>query len=236
LPATEAADQPARPVRLWRPMLLGIAGILLALLVVWICVEVWPIWQVQLAVDRLIREKDDYGGVRERMIARLGGGTAAARKVTRYLQAGKRSRDERSTALTLLTSYSGWRGMSVPGLIILATDEDPGIRENAVELLSDECRGDPRAFDVLAAALADKKADDSTRACAVFGLARIGDPRSVELLVDAMRDKNENVRHAAAQELGRFGDPRTAELLEPLLKDKNEEVRKEAEELLKELR
>jgi hypothetical protein len=215
-------------------MLLGIAGILLALLAVWICVEVWPIWQVQTSIDRLAGEKDDPRGVLDRMIARLGGKEATAHKVTRYLQTGRRSADRRRAALTLL-EFSFTRE-AIPGLIILAGDEDSDIRGGAVELLSDEYGADARSFDVLAAALADEQADDFTRSWASRGLARIEDPRSVELMVAALRSKNEAVREVVAADLKQLGNPRTAELLDPLLKDKDEEVRKAAEQLLKELR
>jgi HEAT repeat protein len=63
-----------------------------------------------------------------------------------------------------------------------------------------------RAFPSLATLL--KEDDPEVRLFAVNIICQIGDRKGFELLVSAMRDKDENVRCASAEGLGRIGDSR----------------------------
>lgn len=189
-------------------------GIALFLLLVWfVAAVVVPVWQVYAATERLA--KGSTG--RNREIERLGGPEAAVRKVLLYMRFGEHSLARRSALLTLL-EYAFHRS-AIPGLIQLAADEDKNIRAGAVELLSDEFAGDPRAFDVLAAALANKKDLLFTRSWAIIGLAELNDPRAVEVIIKALEDGDPEVRHQAALALGDIGDARAVGPLIAAIKD-----------------
>jgi len=64
---------------------------------------------------------------------------------------------------------------------------------------------------------------------AVLALGEIGDLQSVDVLAEALRDKNELVRNAAAEAFGMMGGhPKAVEFLLGSLKDGNSAVREEA--------
>ncbi len=63
-------------------------------------------------------------------------------------------------------------------------------------------------------------------------LKRIRDPRSVEPLIAALKDKDEYVRAKAAKILGEIQNPRAVEPLTAALRDEAEDVRFEAGEAL----
>jgi len=63
-------------------------------------------------------------------------------------------------------------------------------------------------------------------------LGQIGNPRTVEPLIAALRDKDTGVRGAAAKALGHIGDPRTVEPLIAALRDEDTGVRGAAAEAL----
>lgn len=76
---------------------------------------------------------------------------------------------------------------------------------------------------VLLSQLRDNRPE--VRESAVRDLARTGDPRAVEPLIEVLaRDPDANVRRSAAYALGRFRDPRAIEPLIVSLKDERPEV------------
>ncbi len=66
---------------------------------------------------------------------------------------------------------------------------------------------DPRAFDVLAAAVGESSWNGTVEAGAMRGLAELGDARAMPLVRDAARDeRDEGVRRAAVSAIGRVGE------------------------------
>jgi hypothetical protein len=63
---------------------------------------------------------------------------------------------------------------------------------------------------------------------ATSALGRIGDPRAVEALKEALKDEDEYVRGSATSALGNMGDPRAVEALKEALKDEDDYVRRSA--------
>ncbi len=75
----------------------------------------------------------------------------------------------------------------------------------------------------------------SIRENACKALGKLKDPRSVQSLVDALKDKEFMVRKSAADALVEINDPKTADYLAPLLKRKDAETRDSAMKVLKRL-
>lgn len=124
---------------------------------------------------------------------------------------------------------------AVPALINMLRDEERFLAgdisghdiytvpaEQAAEALSEI--GAP-AVEALMAAARDRRA--SVRSRAVYALARIGDPRAVDTLVRAMRDRNRGVRHTAAIYIHQT-DERLLDAMIRALNDPDESVRWEA--------
>jgi HEAT repeat protein len=70
-----------------------------------------------------------------------------------------------------------------------------------------------------------KDGSATARTLSVAALARDTDPKTLEVLVEALEDKNWVVRAAAAKALSTRGDAAMIAKLAPMLQDKNEEVR-----------
>ena len=70
------------------------------------------------------------------------------------------------------------------------------------------------------------------RKAAAEALGQIGDPRAVERLATALKDRDGDVGKAAAEALGRIGDPGVVEVLAATLKDRDWRVREAAAENL----
>jgi len=85
------------------------------------------------------------------------------------------------------------------------------------------------------AALLDEYEDDDIHSAAARALGLIQDPRAVEPLINALKDKNKHVRYAAAVALGDIQDSRAVEPLIDALKDKDGYVRSAAEHALNEI-
>lgn len=71
---------------------------------------------------------------------------------------------------------------------------------------------------------------------AAEALGEIRDPRAVDPLIAALRDRNSEVRAEAAEALGKIGDRKAVEPLTALLQDPSHEVRRGAETALSRLR
>ena len=83
--------------------------------------------------------------------------------------------------------------------------------------------------------LADLLANDGdyrVRVQAAFSLAKIGDPKVVPFLVEALGDKHPTVRAAAASALGKLGAEEAVPALEKALEDPVESVQEAAREAL----
>ncbi len=88
------------------------------------------------------------------------------------------------------------------------------------------------AIKPLTESLDDNNNNYLTRIEAVKALEKIGNPRAVEPLINALKDKYLDVRSHAAEALGRIGDPRAVEPLIEALKDENGFVSKTVAEAL----
>ena len=68
-----------------------------------------------------------------------------------------------------------------------------------------------------------------------YSLGVFKDPRAVDPLIQALKDKNAEVRISAAMSLGNLGDKKAVEPLTADLNDENSVVRDKAAQSLKEL-
>lgn len=102
----------------------------------------------------------------------------------------------------------------VDGLIkALHYDKDVTICQDAAKALGH--LRDPQAIGPLTKLLNDTKGDDQVRTAAIWALATIGTPESLEQIVNRLDDKTLTVRQAAAEALGRAAIPdHTAPLLD----------------------
>jgi hypothetical protein len=73
--------------------------------------------------------------------------------------------------------------------------------------------------------------DDSVRYNAAEALGKIGDARTVEPLIHALRDKDEDVREKAAEALENMGEPAVKPLTQAL-KDKDRDVQERVAQVL----
>ena len=106
----------------------------------------------------------------------------------------------------------------------LATDEDPSVRETAIDVLSDI--GDKDSVPLFLDALADENPAVRREAIDAFD-----DTRTTEHAMDVaklVRDPDASVRRQAADTLGRLKTPEAAEFLLGALSDDSEEVRGQA--------
>ncbi|RMF83541.1 MAG: NACHT domain-containing protein, partial [Nitrospirae bacterium] len=87
-----------------------------------------------------------------------------------------------------------------------------------------------RAFLWLPTRLFGLEMSDVRRAAEALG--KLGDPRAVEPLLQALGDESRGVRRAAAEALGKLGDPRAVEPLLQALGDRYSDVRLAAAEAL----
>jgi HEAT repeat protein len=71
---------------------------------------------------------------------------------------------------------------------------------------------------------------------AAEALGDIRDPKSVDPLIGAFKDRDHEVREEAAEALAKIGDKRAAEPLNALLGDPSPDVRRAAEKALERLR
>lgn len=71
---------------------------------------------------------------------------------------------------------------------------------------------------------------------AAEALGDLRDPKAVEPLIAALKDRDAEVREGAAEALGKIGDRRAVEALTEALNDPRHDVRKKAERSLEYLR
>jgi len=125
------------------------------------------------------------------------------------------------------------------GDLIIAAMEDEAWRvrtraAGAAAVLSR--KGDPRAFDILIGALADR--DANVRGAAARACAEAKDPRTVMRLTEVLRkDTDSYGRSEAAKALGKLGDPRAIEpLREAIREDEDNGVRTASRHALQQIR
>ncbi len=79
-------------------------------------------------------------------------------------------------------------------------------------------------------------AHPESREEAAEALGEIRDPKAVDPLIGALKDRDHEVREEAAEALGKIGDRRAAEPLNALLGDPDPKVRRAAESALARMR
>ena len=153
----------------------------------------------------------------------------------------------------LVEAFGAAGAPAVPALIQALGDSNSAVCCAAAEALGK--LGDPQAIPALIQALGhdtDPFADDldldavddldldavldavyrdAVRAVAAEALVKIGTP-AVPALIQALRDRSENVRFAAAEALGKLGDPQAVPALIQALGDSDWYVRRAAAEAL----
>jgi aminopeptidase N len=99
-----------------------------------------------------------------------------------------------------------FRDTEVASALLAASQSDASYFVRAAALGSLGRTRDPRAFDVLAAAIAIPSWNGTVEAGAARGLAELADPRAVDPLLDAVRlGRDEGLRRAAVLALARAG-------------------------------
>lgn len=133
----------------------------------------------------------------------------------------------RSLAQKMLISHvhSLKVGPDVDGLVRAASSDDPYIRLNAVSALGEV--GDERASEALVS-LCLRDPYYPVRFEAAESLRKVNDKRAVDMLAEALLDKDPAIRLRAAEALGKAGDRRAVGALSSALKDDDEAVRNEA--------
>jgi HEAT repeat protein len=123
--------------------------------------------------------------------------------------------EARVRALRVLLSLGNKARPLLPGVVVAATDNSPGVRSVAVQVL---CQlRDPRAFDVLMQAARDP--DAGVRSSVIRnGRAALADA-PFTFAVGALTDADVHVRVTAVQELRWLKDKRAVAHLSPLLSD-----------------
>lgn len=104
---------------------------------------------------------------------------------------------------------------------LLKNDPESNVRETAATALGNS--GDPRAHDLLVAALDGK--DEGVRATAIQMLGLMHDARAVQPLIGLLSDKAPRVRMDAVSSLGQIKDARAVAPLVALIEDEDERVR-----------
>jgi len=123
---TEPAEQPAKPLRTWRPMALWSAAILAALGLTWfVGAVVVPMVLTHRALERGGADNEING---EAVIAELGGPERAARRLTGYLRLPDRLASRRAVAAYELGLCER---RAVPALLGCLSDPNPDVRAMA---------------------------------------------------------------------------------------------------------
>jgi HEAT repeat protein len=205
----EPAEQPAKPIRTWRPMATWTAGILLALGLIWFATMMTvPVWQVHAALETcpmrdviwgLHIEDEDQA----RALKQLGGSDPALSKLRVYLAMPERLASQRAKAARL----SGFCGKpAVPLLARLLADRDWQVRvaaANGLKFMG--CEAEP-AIPALVEALGDKTGN--VLGAAEDTLTELG-PLAVPALTAAADRSAFEVRYYAIWTLGRIGPDAT---------------------------
>ena len=218
----DRADQPepSKPVRTWRPILLWAAGLLLALGLAWFIGAVTvPIWQVRAAVAHTDID-----------VARLGGPSAAIRKVDLYLRMPDRIAPGKDLTMLIMGRCGS---EATPYLIdILRREQNVRLCTMAVYALGE--REDARAVEAVLSAMQDSRA--GVRASAASVLRNVSGPRAHQALLAATRDQDAYVRYEVIEAIGESKPPDAVDVMITALSDPDMSVRWGAVQFLAEFR
>jgi hypothetical protein len=236
------------PVRLWRPMVLWTAGILLALGLTWsVGAVLVPILQVRAAIKECAAEGVIfYHGSRPTFscdpskaaptILRLGGDESAARKLAFYVQLpswlnGRSQGDDSFEKSFAMLSRCGGPGLEV--LMRLARSQDLDIRLSALYALADMGPEAKPASDLLLEAIAE----DRYYVVLALGCWKSEAVDFLPALIAAVQRPNGHSRWQALNTLRCIGPAAQAAVpaLTEALKDDDDRVRRGAAEALQEI-
>ncbi len=157
--------------------------------------------------------KEEWKNRADEAVEALGGPQAAARKLSLYTSVPVSWAPNRDVAALMLWPC-GEAG--VPKLIALLRDPDADVRWRAAYALGEIAH--PSAAGPLIEALSSEN-NAKARRDMIWALGMIGDPKAVQPLIAALKDREADVREAAAIALGRIADGRAVEALIALLND-----------------
>jgi aminopeptidase N len=104
-------------------------------------------------------------------------------------------------------ALGSFRGEEAATALLPLAKDDKSYLVRGAALASLGRTRDPRAFDVLAAAVGGRSWNGIVEAGAVRGLAELADARALKLAVDAAKpDRDEGLRRAAVAAIGRIGE------------------------------
>jgi len=238
---SESAGQPVQPpLRTWRPMAAGTAGILLALGLIWfVAAVVVPVWRACLVVDECAADMRfysrsqpyDYSGA----IKRLGGEENGRHAIDLYLRLMRPKANLRGVALYLL-SRCGEK--AVPRLLTSLRDPDRDVREKILWALQEAEIPADADLSPLVSVLDDE--EEVLRSTAAYTLGRVAKGRSepVAAMTALFDDPSDHVRFAAIRAIEMIGPKARAAIpaLEKMLTDRSELNRTAAAEALKKIR
>jgi len=123
--------------------------------------------------------------------------------------------------LFILSSYYGFTRESPEKLIKDLGSSDGSVVQDAVWTLTDLGSD---VIEPLISALGSNEEEEIRLRCAMI-LGFIGDDRAVEPLLDALKDRNGDVRAAAITAISDLGKEEYGKILLPYLNDSNEKIR-----------
>ncbi len=160
-------------------------------------------WQAAQEALRSAFERDPFWGVLEEAAAALGATRAPwAREILVSAMHHKHPKVRRAVAAAL----GNFRDAGVASTLLSASQDDESyfVRAAAVESLGKT--RDPRAFDILVAAIGGRSWNGTVESGAARGLAETGDARAADALIGAIHlGVDEGLRRAAAGALARMG-------------------------------
>jgi hypothetical protein len=173
-----------------------------------------PYLEVRGAIDIYLDTRDAT-----KVIERLGGPRAAARKLVLYSRLPDRFASHQGSAMGLMGCCGS---EAVPRLLELLRTDIPIMRMVAAGALGRT--GDQRAVEPLIVAMRDP--DEDVSDSAIWALGRLGGDRAVKVLAAALKDHpDQRVRKAAAEALGWTRAKRALDPLIAALGDKAPAVR-----------
>jgi HEAT repeat protein len=226
----DGVDQPSKPIRTWRPMALGTAGILLALGLAWVGAKCWEVWNTSSVLSTPMLSDED-------VVAALGGPDRALPRLRNHLRLSDSLAQHKLRAVGAMGSCGP---EAVPDLLLLLRHHDLLFRHAAAYALGTIHPVAVDAAPALTEALSDP--DRAVRQAAADALCEIGNaaPNVVPVasLIKALQDPDEDVRLSAALALGEAG-PLGQEAIPALvaaLEDPAADVRSAATEALRKIR
>jgi len=222
----EAGEQPAQPLRTWRPMAMWSVGILLALGLCWFVAAVVPVWRTRASVQRC--HKGDGSWLAE--MKQRWTPAVAVRNLSTYMRLPTIIAPHKDNATEMMGLFGQ---AAIPELLRLTSDRDRMVRYEAVQTLAFRQSKDPEVVGALCRALKDEYEGVRWAAAATLGCIR--SPLAVNSLIEALQDENKDVRVWSALALGHTKDIRANGPLRGLLNDNSSDVKRAAAEALAEI-